>query len=283
MRPPRLPSLLVGVTLALASCTSAGESPRATPPPSASTSSPSPSRTPAAPVVPPAPKAEACYRLSVAALAKPTSDRPPVDCGRRHNTQTVYVGRLDTVVDGHALAVDSDAAQRQVARTCPVRLARYLGGSRSDRDLSRFRVVWFSPTLEQSDQGAQWFRCDVVAFAKGDTLYPLPPPRRMRHVLDRGGALATYGLCGTSAPGTKGFERVICGLRHSWTAFSTIPLAGGRRYPGVASVRRAGDATCKSRARARASNSLKYRYGWEWPTRDQWAAGQHYGYCWAPD
>ena len=27
---------------------------------------------------------------------------------------------------------------------------------------------------------------------------------------------------------------------------------------------------------------LEFSYGWEWPTRRQWAAGQRYGYCWAP-
>ena len=28
---------------------------------------------------------------------------------------------------------------------------------------------------------------------------------------------------------------------------------------------------------------LSFRFGWEWPTREQWRAGQRHGYCWAPD
>ncbi len=63
------------------------------------------------------------------------------------------------------VAVDSAAVQRKLATTCPRRLAAFVGGSAQTRDLSRFNVVWFSPTLAQSDAGADWFRCDVMAFA----------------------------------------------------------------------------------------------------------------------
>jgi hypothetical protein len=219
----------------------------------------------------------------MAQLTQPTNDSRAVPCGSTHNTQTFYVGRLHTVVDGHSLAVDSDTVQRQLQQTCPARFADYIGGSPSGRDLSRFRVVWFSPTLQQADRGASWFRCDVIAFARGDQLYALPGPRRLHKVLDGNNALATYGLCGTAAPGSKGFQRVICGLRHSWRAVSTIPLQGGKKYPGAKTVSNAGDATCKAQAQAHSSDSLKFSYGWEWPSSQQWASGQHYGYCWAPD
>jgi hypothetical protein len=284
MRPTRV--ALVAASLLLAGACTSGEQPTSSPSASSSASV-SPSASPSASTstrvdVPPPPKDEACYRLKVGELTRPTSNARPVSCRTRHVTQTVYVGQLDTFADGHALAVDSAAAQRQLARACPRRLADYLGGTVEARRLSRFRVAWFSPTLQQSDQGANWFRCDVVAFARGDQLYPLPPPHRMHKVLDGDKALATYGLCGTAAPGSRSFERVICGLKHSWVAFSTIDIGGGKRFPGVSAVRRAGDATCKDRARARSDNSLKFSYGWEWPTREQWKAGQHYGYCWAP-
>jgi len=31
-----------------------------------------------------------------------------------------------------------------------------------------------------------------------------------------------------------------------------------------------------------ADDPLNYRWGYEWPTEQQWQAGQHYGICWAP-
>jgi hypothetical protein len=232
--------------------------------------------------VPEPPRGNACYRLVFAELTEPSNAKAPVPCSQRHDAQTIHVGRLDTVVDGHAVAVDSDRVLHQLSTTCPRELARYVGGTREDRDLSRLTVVWFAPTLEQSDRGADRFRCDVVALAGQDQLFPLPAPDRLRGVLDRP-AGASYGLCGTAAPGDPDFERVICARPHSWRAVSTIALRGGDRYPGTAAVRSAGDETCRDRVRAQAADPLKFRYGWEWPTREQWGRGQHFGYCWAPD
>lgn len=232
---------------------------------------------------PAAPRDDACYRLTVRQLTRPTNASPPVDCGRRHDAETIHVGELDLDVAGHAVAVDSAHVRRQLTRTCPRRLAAHLGGSPQDRDLSRFEVVWFSPTLQQSDRGASWFRCDVVALAGPDRLFPLPAPRRLEGLLDRDAGAAAYGLCGTAAPGDPDFRRVICGLRHTWRAIATIPIADGTRYPGVRAARASGDDTCRDRARSRAGNPLRFRYGWEWPTREQWRSGQRFGYCWAPD
>jgi hypothetical protein len=276
--------VVVTVLLAvlLAGCTQddAG-SPAPSPSPTAPTATTSAAAGATPVAVPPAPPATACYRLSSAQLTRPTSSARPVPCTRRHTARTIFVGRLDTVVAGHSVAVDSATVQRQLATTCPRKLASYVGGSATDRDLSRLAVVWFSPTLEQSDAGADWFRCDVVAFGTGEGLLPLPTTGGLRGVLSRPGALDTYGLCGTAAPGAPGFRRVACARPHTWRAFTTVALPGGTAYPGTAAVRGAGDA-CKARARARAADTLKFRYGWEWPTRDQWGTGQHFGYCWVP-
>ncbi len=279
MTPSRTLLLLVLAVL-LAGCTSSPSS-SDKPAPSASSSSAAASSS-AAPAVPAAPKGAACYRLTPAQLAQPTNDSDPVSCTARHNARTIFVGRLDTVVDGHSVAVDSARVQRQLSTTCPRKLAAYVGGSPATRDLSRLNVVWYSPSLEQSDAGADWFRCDVVAFGREQQLASLPAGGALRGVLSRPGALDTYGLCGTAAPGARGFERVICRKTHSWRAFATIGLPGGRAYPGSAAVRQAGNDDCRGQARARASDSLQFRYGWEWPTREQWLGGQHYGYCWVP-
>ncbi|MGA8994878.1 MAG: septum formation family protein [Nocardioidaceae bacterium] len=232
---------------------------------------------------PPAPPVGACYLLTSASLTRLSNDSSPVPCGGRHTARTIHVGRLDAVVDGHAVAVDSGVVRRQLARDCPRRLLGYLGGPRERLRLSRFAVVWFSPSVLQSDEGAAWFRCDVVAFDRGDTLFALPRSGDLRGVLSRPGALDTFGLCGTAAPGASGFRRVICARPHSWRAFDTVDLGRGRPYPGVSRVRTAGDTVCKDRARSRAPSTLRFRYGWEWPTAEQWAAGRRYGYCWRPD
>lgn len=238
--------------------------------------------TPTSTPIPPAPPKRACYRLDFDSATSPTNDSRPVPCTKRHTAQTYFVGRLDTVVDGHLLAVDSRLAQRQLERTCPRKLDEYVGGTERERALTRIEAVWFSPTIEESDDGASWFRCDAVALGRASTLAPLPPPGRLRGLLDQPGAIDEVGLCGTAAPGARGFERVICTRRHAWRAISTIDI-GGDSYPGVAQVREAGEGTCRDQVQAASGSPDRFSYGWEWPTRSQWQGGQHFGYCWAPD
>ena len=271
--------------LALTACTSDEPSDDATSEASPSTSasaSPSAGTEPAV-EEPPAPEDGSCYRLTLEDAARPTNDSRSVPCTERHTARTFHVGRLDVVVDGHSLGVDSERVQRQLAETCPAELATFLGGDEETRALSRFEPIWFGPTLEQFDAGADWFRCDVVAVGGPDELLTLPSDQRLRGILSRPGALDTYGLCGTAQPGAEDFERVACALPHSWVAISTIPIAGGDRYPGVEAVREAGDESCSDEVRARNDLVLEYTYGWEWPTAEQWSAGQRYGFCWAPN
>jgi Septum formation len=271
--------------LALAACTSdsgdAGSAESPSPSPSAAASSTAVDE----PEVdkPEPPEEGACYRLTLEQAARPTNEASPAKCTGAHTAITIHVGQLETIVDGHSLGVDSDRVQEQLAATCPAELAKFLGGNPESRALSRFQAIWFSPTLEEHDAGADWFRCDVVAVGGPEALMRLPSEDRLRGVLDRPDALETYGLCGTAQPGSRGFERVACGLAHSWVAIGTIPLQGGDRYPGVAAVREAGDEACSDEVRARNDLVLEYTYGWEWPTEEQWAAGQRYGFCWAPN
>lgn len=280
-------SALGALALVLTSCTTGADRPEAAPtssPTAMSTPSLSTAQPPPEPVVLPAearpPREGACYRIDFEEATAPTNDERPVRCTRRHTARTFFVGRLDTVVDGHLLAVDSQAAQQQVQQACPRQLDRYTGGTDRERRLSRLEAVWFSPTLEQSDLGASWFRCDVVGLGRGHSLAPLP--RGLRGVLDRPGALDRVGLCGTAEPGSAGFERVICSRPHAWQAVTTIDIAGGPAYPGVGAVREAGESRCREFVREASGSPERFRYGWEWPTRKQWLHGQRYGFCWAP-
>jgi hypothetical protein len=250
------------------------------PAPSASTSTsaiPSPSAAAARP--PKAPREGACHRLDYTEAIAPTAPAASVPCGRPHTSTTYAVGELDTVVDGHLLAVDSARVRTQVAATCPDRFAAYVGGTVEDRRLSMLRPVWFTPTVEQSDAGASWFRCDVVALAGDEELAPLGDD--LKGALDRGDDRDRYAMCGTAAPGTADFERVICSADHSWRAVATVPFDGDD-YPGVEAVRSAGDEPCKDAGAAAADGALDYQWGYEWPTAAQWKAGQTYGLCWAP-
>ncbi len=225
------------------------------------------------------PKVGDCYRIGLSAATRPTSAATPVSCRSRHTTVTVFVGKIDPVVDGHLLAVDSEKIQQQVATTCPTKVPGWIGGTRADQRLSRFKAIWFSPTLAQSDAGADWFRCDVVAVGAADQLADLRGT--VRNELNVSSALTTFGTCGTSAPSDKGFEQVICGRSHSWQAVKVVEIPRNARYLG-ANAQAAGDSTCKAEGKQRATNPLDYKWSFQWPTKTEWDAGRRYGLCWVP-
>ena len=262
-----LGAALAALLLFVTGCTSGGDRPAAAP-----DRPPPPRATPA-----PVPQDRACHRLTYAQALAPATADASTPCRATHTSQTYAVGRLRTEVHGHLVAVDSRRVQHQVSRVCPQQLAAFLGGSSERLRLSMLRPVWFTPTVAASDQGADWFRCDVIAVAGPRQLAPLTGS--LRRAL--AGSSDAYGMCGTAQPGTKGFRRVLCRERHSWRALRTIDLAG-TAYPGEAVAKAAGQGPCRKAGQEVAKNALDYQWGYEWPTAAQWAAGQTYGICWAP-
>jgi hypothetical protein len=268
-------SLLLGVVLGGAAACSQDQ-------PTTATRSSTPTTTTATATASPlaTPSRHACYDLDFAAAAAPTSAAAPVPCNGPHTTATIHVGTIHPVVDGHLLAVDSDTVQQQVASRCRSRLASYVGGDEETRRLSRLTVVWFTPSLSDSDRGALWFRCDLVALAGHDQLAELP--RATRGVLGAPQALDRFGTCGTSSPAAHAFERVICSAPHTWRARATIALPAGAKYLGKVAAA-AASSSCHDIEAQLAGDTLKLKWSFEWPTRQQWKTGQRFGYCWTPD
>ena len=245
-----------------------------------------PTPTPTSPTPPPVasaaprPAASGCHVLTydeaIAATA-PEHDAT-VPCSHSHTAQTYAVGTLDTVAGGHLLAVDSDRVRAQLAQRCPAALRSYVGGDTETLRLSVLRAIWFRPTIEQAADGADWYRCDVIALAGEGQLATLTTS--LRGVLDSPHA-DDWAMCGTAQPGTAGFRRVPCREDHSWRALSTVDLPAGA-YPGEAAAKEAGQEPCQRAGRDAAQDALDYKWGYEWPTAEQWGNGQTYGICWAP-
>lgn len=268
-------AIVLLLATSLSGCSLSKDSPpTSTPKPTAAASQPAP------PPPRPAPKAGACYGLTYTEATTPTNSAEPVPCSASHTSITVHVGQIDPIVDGHLVAVDSREVQAQIAKACPRRLAGWVGGDEKDRRLSRFEVIWFSPSVEESDRGANWFRCDLVALATTDTLAKLPRGDA-KGVLDDSDALEQFGLCGTDAPDATDFERVVCARKHSWEAIEAIDFHDDARYLGKGAGHEA-DSDCHDEAVGHSSSSLTVEWSFEWPTREQWDNGQRFGYCWVP-
>jgi len=203
-------------------CSGSDSGPEPSVAPSTLSSAAEPSPTPTTAVAAPVPRTRACYRYGYAAAVAPVARGRPVPCERKHTAITFAVGDLDTVVDGHLVSVDSDRVQAQVADACPRAFERFVGGSPEARRLTMLRPVWFTPSLRESDAGANWYRCDAVAIAADEKLAPLVG--RLQGVLSRPLAADQYAMCGTAEPGTPGFRRVIRSTRHTWVALSTVEI-----------------------------------------------------------
>ena len=261
--------LAAAAALALTAC---GGSPSSAPP------SPGASESATVPSPPPRPATGACHELTYDQAVAATAPSTTTSCHASHASETYAVGNLDVVVDGHLLAVTSARAQKQAATVCPARLHAFVGGSRDDLRLSMLRAVWFTPTSDEATAGASWYRCDVIVVAGDSQLADVTAS--LKGALD-GARAADLAMCGTAAPGTSAFHRVLCREPHSWKAVDTVDISGSA-YPGASTVKSAGTAHCKSVAQQSAANRLKFKWGYEWPTAAQWAVGQHYGICWAP-
>jgi hypothetical protein len=204
----------------------------------------------------------------------PTSDATPVSCTGPHTAVTFFVGHLPA----HE-AVDGPRVHRLITTACPKRFAGFVGGSVDERRLSLLRTIWFTPTLAQAQAGARWFRCTAIVLHDSQHLAPLAGP--VAGALDRDQARQRYALCGSAEPGTAGFEQRICSADHAWRALRTVDFTPGA-YPGVDHVKSAGQSPCLDAAKSVAVDPLNFRWSYQWPTLQQWRAGQTYGVCWAP-
>lgn len=244
-------------------------------------SSPTPetaTQTTAAPA-PAGPRADGCYDLAYDAAVAPTTDSAPVDCAAPHTTETVAVGRVTSVVDGHLLAIDSEEVQGQVAAACPTQLQKYVGASLRKLRLSMVRPVWFTPTVDDSDKGADWYRCDAVVLAGDREISKVTG--RLKGALVPPKVPARLAMCGTSAPDKPNFERVPCTVKHTWKAIDVVVFKAGR-YPGVKVAKARGRGQCEDAAADLADDPLTFDWGYEWPSKQQWEMGQTYGRCWIP-
>ena len=266
--------IAVAAVVVVSGCSSSTSS-TADPRPTPLLRSPTPTPTETAPPPPPKPPpARACYLLGYDEALAPTRTKKPVPCTGVHTAVAFFVGSF-----ARSLRVDGNAVHRLESTACPRRFAAFVGGTPDTRRLSMLRTVWFTPTVDQAARGAHWFECVAIGLRDDQHLALLQGP--IQGALDRSEGRARYALCGTAEPGTEGFEQRICAAPHSWVALRTVDFPSGP-YPGVDTVRSAGQQPCRHAGADASDDPLNYRWSYQWPTLRQWRAGQTYGVCWAP-
>lgn len=249
-------------------------------PPTEPTAPPPPQETQTTATPAPAPREGVCSRLDYAEAVAPTARGRTVPCSRPHTAQTFLVGSLDLVAGGHLLAVDSDRAQQQATETCRDAVDEHVGASPAAMRLTMVEPVWFTPSMDEAAQGADWVRCDVVAVSGGRQVVELPEDSRGMLASEAG--RSEYAMCGTAQPSADDFSRVVCSTPHSWRAVASVDLPGAA-YPSAEEAADVMESRCREIARERAEDPLEFTWAEERPTRDQWESGRRYGLCWVPD
>ena len=287
--PARLrPVALVCVVLvAITACTAdgpAGDAPPSQEPtnPAAATPEDEPRRSRRPPPEPgPRPQVGECRALAAQDIAAPSDDTRPVRCTRRHTAQTFAVDRIPRTILADPSDPDAEAIEAYITPRCERRFARWIGGDRETRILSRLHTVWFLPPDVDLRRGALWYRCDALAYAEGNEPARLPPD--VEQVLSTPEGLTEFGVCSQGSPEEPGSVRVMCGRRpHTWRAFTAERLGGRERaFPGRR-ARREARRECRDASREELGFPLEWRFGWQPPSRAAWRTGVRHGLCWVP-
>lgn len=204
------------------------------------------------------------------------SGATPVACGKRHNTQTVYVTSAKGAARKALKRGDSNTVFEIMLPTCRAKLASWTGGDVARLGRTTFGVVVGVPPAKDVGLGADWIRCD--ASLDGADGRPQALPKQTKGVLRKD--TSDYDLCVRGDFSRRGTTIVPCGKSHDYRAVASIrlgdPAAG---YPGETAVRKVLKRRCPSEATSFLGSSA--RYGYTYPTRPQWSTSTGLGTCYA--
>ncbi len=227
---------------------------------------------------PPAPVTAECRNLSHSDISLYSNTTKTVACTSPHTAYTFAVPTLPTSVAFDGVQIKNDAVQNAAASRCRSAFVTFIGGDEASRALSRLTVTYFLPDQQDFDLEAHWVRCDVVALQSADSLGELPD--KVAGILNTPRALDTYGVCARGEPGAEA-ALVMCSQDHDYRAISALRLgAVADPYPGEQATLDTGKQRCQDLVATLLGRPDGFTYSWTYPSTDDWATGQRFGYCW---
>ncbi|MGA9346895.1 MAG: septum formation family protein [Nocardioidaceae bacterium] len=227
----------------------------------------------------PAPRSDTCHELTFGQIGRYANSSAPVPCAKPHTSYTFAVQQLPSDVAFKGVDIGNDAVQEKASLQCRSAYASYVGGSAAVRSLSRLSVTYFLPSQPDFDKGARWVRCDVIGLQSSRVLADLP--LELKGFNTRDTALDDYGLCSQGDPGTTGAMLVMCSQDHTFRALSALRLgADSDAYPGESVAMTDGQKRCDKLVSDTLGVGGGYSYAWTYPSADDWANGQRFGFCW---
>ena len=223
-----------------------------------------------------APELGACRDLTVEDIAQPSNATRVVDCSEDHTAMTYAVGSLPEEL--RDADYNADELGSFAFATCSAKFVKLLGADESLAMRTVLTWAWFRPSEEAWDQGARWYRCDVVGGGdQTEELFAIPAD--VKGLLQRPDD--EWLVC-AAGPTVAGSVKVPCSEAHDWRAVSTIKLGEpDDPYPGD----RVSEATtkdyCSKSVGAWLGYPVDYDYGYTWFRETEWNAGNRRSVCWA--
>ncbi len=223
------------------------------------------------------PELGACRMLTPADVEQPANATRTVDCEDRHTAETFAIGDLPNDFDD-AEYDDPDLGE-YAYRACMNKFEKFLGADESLVLRTIVSWAWFRPSEKAWDDGARWYRCDVVGGNATSAEYrPLPPTAKG---LLLGRPDDRWLVCATGATVADG-EKVPCTQDHEWRAATTIKLGEpADTYPGDEVVASRTKAFCANSIKAWLNYPARFEYAFTHFHEAEWQAGNRRSVCWA--
>ncbi|HEX6149123.1 septum formation family protein [Nocardioides sp.] len=218
-----------------------------------------------------------CRVLTPADLEMPSNATRTVACSEPHTAQTFAVGELPE--DFTDTSYDDPELGAFAYRTCGTRFQEYLGGDESLVMRSIASWAWFRPSEKAWDDGARWYRCDVVGGgADSEELRDLPTDAEGLLT----GRLDDDWMVCADGPTVAGAQRVACSEPHTWRAVTTIKLGEPEDpYPGDRQVEVRSRDFCDKSVAAVLDYPVTYDFAYTWFHEAEWEVGNRRSICWA--
>jgi hypothetical protein len=223
------------------------------------------------------PEVGACRVLAPEDLPEPVNTGDVVDCSEPHTAETFAVGELP------ASLRDASYGDRRLGEfaydTCTRAFLKFTGANESLALRSLLSWAWFRPTRDAWEEGARWYRCDVVAGEESSEELLELPETAQGLLLGTGDDRVMQCVRGEAVPGSP---RVPCSEPHDWRAVTTIVL--GKEddpYPGDRLVEVRSRDFCDDSVSAWLDYPLQYVFAYTWFHEAEWKAGNRRSICWA--
>lgn len=223
------------------------------------------------------PELGACRVLTPDDVAEPSNATETVECSEPHTAETYAIGELPD--DLHDVGWDDERLGAFAFETCSKKFAAFLGADESTAMRTVASWAWFRPSEQAWDDGARWYRCDVVGGSDESEGYRDLPETAKGLLLGRPDD--RWFVCAAGASVAEGTQ-VPCSEDHDWRAVTTIVLGDADDdYPGDRLVEVQSRDFCSESVNGWLGYPPQFEFGYTYFHEAEWEAGNRRSICWA--